>query len=108
MDEVSLANRALLVHRGKRLAEGFPAEIARRFHGSLFRLTREPTVDLLKRASTIEGVSARRFGSSVHFYAPPGYPAGRLKDELERAGVSSDIEPLQPELEDVFVQMMES
>ncbi len=108
MDEVGLANRAVLVHRGKKLAEGLPAEIAGRFHGSLFRLTREPTADLMRRAKAIEGVSARRFGSSVHLYAPPGYAADRLKGELERAGVPNDIEPLQPGLEDVFVQMMET
>jgi ABC-2 type transport system ATP-binding protein len=108
MDEVSLANRAVLVHRGKKLAEGLPSDIAARFHGSLFRLRREPTADLMHRAKAIEGVFARRFGSSVHFYAPPGYTAERLKIELDRAGVPNDIEAVQPELEDVFVQMTEN
>jgi ABC-2 type transport system ATP-binding protein len=107
MDEVSLADQAVLVHQGKKLAEGSPAEIARRFHGSLFRLKREPTVELMKRAGEIEGISARRFGSSIHLYGPPGYTADRLSRELEGAGIGSDVEPLEPELEDVFVQMME-
>jgi len=107
MDEVSLADRAVLVHQGKKLAEGTPADIARRFRGSLFRLKREPTVDVMKRAGAIEGVSARRFGSSVHLYGPSGCTADRLSGDLERAGIGGEVEPLEPELEDVFVQMME-
>ncbi|MBP2681283.1 MAG: transporter-related protein, partial [Candidatus Krumholzibacteriota bacterium] len=107
MDEVSLADRAVLVHQGKKLAEGTPADIARRFRGSLFRLKREPTVDVMKRAGAIEGVSARRFGSSVHLYGPSGCTADRLSRDLERAGIGGEVEPLEPELEDVFVQMME-
>ena len=107
MDEVSLADQAVLVHQGKKLAEGTPTEIAGRYHGSLFRLRREPTVDVMKRAGEIEGISARRFGSSIHLYGPPGYTADRLSQDLERAGIGADVEPLEPELEDVFVQMME-
>ena len=107
MDEVSHADQAVLVHQGRKLAEGAPAELARRFHGTLFRLRQEPTVDLMKRAGEIEGLSARRFGSSVHLYGPPGYTVDRLSSELERSGIGADIEPLQPELEDVFIQMME-
>ena len=107
MDEVSHADQAVLVHQGRKLAEGTPAQIAGRFHGSLFRLKREPTVDLMKRAGEIEGLSARRFGSSIHLYGPPGYTVDRLTSDLERSGIGADVEPLQPELEDVFVQMME-
>jgi len=107
MDEVSHADQAVLVHQGRKLAEGTPAQIAGRFHGSLFRLKREPTVDLMKRAGEIEGLSARRFGSSIHLYGPPGYTVDRLTSDLERSGIDADVEPLQPELEDVFVQMME-
>jgi ABC-type multidrug transport system ATPase subunit len=107
MDEVSHADQAVLVHQGRKLAEGTPAQIAGRFHGSLFRLKREPTVDLMKRAGAIEGLSARRFGSSIHLYGPPGYTVDRLTSDLERSGIGADVEPLQPELEDVFVQMME-
>ena len=107
MDEVSLADRTVLVHRGKKLAEGTPADIADRFHGTVFRLRSAPTADLMTRARGIEGVVARRFGSSVHLYGPPGYSIDKLRDGLTRAGLPTDVESLQPELEDVFVQMME-
>jgi ABC-2 type transport system ATP-binding protein len=107
MDEVSLADRAVLIHQGKKLAEGPPAEIAGRFNGSLFRMRREPTVDLMKRAGGIEGVSARRFGSSIHLYGPPGYTVDEMSRALDRAGIGAEVEALEPELEDVFVQMME-
>lgn len=107
MDEVGLADRAVLVHQGKKLAEGTPAEVIGRFHGTVFRLRRTPTADLMTRALEIEGVSARRFGSSIHFYGPPEYSIDRLRDGLAGAGLPTDVESLQPELEDVFVQMME-
>jgi ABC-type multidrug transport system ATPase subunit len=107
MDEVSLADRAVLVHRGKKLAEGTPVDIAGRFHGTVFRVKSTPTPDLMARAREVEGLTARRFGSSVHFYGPPGYSIDALREQLARAGLPADAELLQPELEDVFVQMME-
>lgn len=107
MDEVGLADRAVLMYRGRKLAEGRPADIARRFRGTLYRLKAEPTVDLLARAGALEGFSARRFGSSIHLYGPADYTVERLKGSLEDARLPSDVEPLVPELEDVFVQMME-
>ena len=107
MDEVSLADRTVLVHRGKKLAEGTPADIAGRFHGTVFRLRSAPTADLMARVREIEGVVARRFGSSVHLYGPSGYSIDKLRDGLTRAALPTDVETLQPELEDVFVQMME-
>jgi ABC-type multidrug transport system ATPase subunit len=107
MDEVNLADRAVLVHKGKKLAEGTPAQISGRFEGSVFRLGLKPTPELMKRAGEIEGITARRFGSSLHLYAPPGYTVEKLSRNLERIGIAADIEPLQPELEDVFIQMME-
>jgi ABC-2 type transport system ATP-binding protein len=107
MDEVGLADRAVLVHRGKKLAEGAPTDIAGRFDGSLFRLRQEPTVALMERAGELEGISARRFGSSVHLYGPPGYTVEEMSRALERAGIQAEVETLEPELEDVFVQMME-
>jgi ABC-2 type transport system ATP-binding protein len=107
MDEVGLADRAVLVHQGRKLAEGTPVDIARRFRGTLYRLKAEPTVDLLARAGAIEGFSARRFGSSVHLYGPADSTLENLRSSLEASGLPSDVEPLSPELEDVFVQMME-
>jgi len=107
MDEVGHADRAVLVHQGRKLAEGKPAEITTRFRGTVFRLRRPPTVELLAGIGGIPGVTARRFGSSIHLYAPPDYTTDRMARELKDAGVPSDVETLPPELEDVFVQMME-
>jgi len=107
MDEVELADRAMLMHQGRVLAEGKPAELRGRFRGRVYRLRLAPTVELLDRARALRGVSARRFGSSVQLYAPPDHSPADLKRDLERAGISQDPEPIEPELEDVFVQLME-
>jgi len=108
MDEVGLADRAVLVHQGRKLVEGKPSNITGCFHGTVFRLRRAPTVDLMAGIGRIPGISARRFGSSIHVYAPADYTIDRLASDLRTAGLPTDIESLSPELEDVFVQMMEA
>lgn len=106
MDEVALADRAVLIHQGRALAEGKPSELRHRFDGCVYRLRAEPTADVLDRIGKVERVSARRFGSTIQLYAPVDASADDLRAGLERAGVFGKVEPLEPELEDVFVQMM--
>ena len=107
MDEVSLADRAVLLHEGKKLAEGTPAQLSRRFQGMVYRLREQPTMALMKTVSAIPGIAARRFGSSIRITTPSDYPAQRIDEDLRRAGATQHVERVEPELEDVFVQMME-
>lgn len=107
MDEVVLADRAVLLHEGKTLAEGTPSELSRRFRGMVYRLREQPTLALMKTVSSIPGIAARRFGSSVRITASSDYGAERIDEELSRAGIANHVEHVQPELEDVFVQMLE-
>ncbi len=108
MDEVSLADRAVLLHRGRKLAEGTPAELARRFRGAVYRLREQPTRSLMERLGEAEGFEARRFGSSVRITAPEDTPAERIDEALDRFGITSRVEAVEPDLEDVFVQMVEA
>lgn len=107
MDEVDLAGRAVLVHEGRKLAEGPPAELGRLFRGAVYRLSLQPNAELMSRLKTIPDIEARRFGSSVRISARPGVPAARIDEGLRRAGVTAGVEPVDPDLEDVFVQMIE-
>jgi ABC-2 type transport system ATP-binding protein len=107
MDEVGLADRAILVHNGRKLAEGAPAEITRRFRGAVYRLREQPTRSLMDRLASEEGFEARRFGSSVRITAPEDTPAGAIDDVLSQLQVAARLEAVAPDLEDVFVQMVE-
>jgi ABC-2 type transport system ATP-binding protein len=106
MDEVGLADRAVLVHQGRALARGTPDELARRFRGQVYELRREPTVALMERLEGIPDVSVRRFGSSVRVTAPEGIAADEVDARLARAGVDTRVEHVDADLEDLFVQLM--
>jgi ABC-2 type transport system ATP-binding protein len=106
MDEVALADRAVLIHRGKRLAVGTPRELIDQFHGRVYRLRSAASNELIRRIERLDTVGARRLGASIHVFTPADYPVERLRADLSRAGVPDDIELTEPWLEDVFVQMM--
>jgi ABC-2 type transport system ATP-binding protein len=108
MDEVNLADRAVLVHGGRKLAEGTPAELTRHFRGAVYRLRERPSRALMDRLAGAEEFEARRFGSSVRITAPADYSTERIDEDLSRFGVAARVEAVEPDLEDVFVQMMEN
>ncbi|MEJ2719534.1 MAG: ABC transporter ATP-binding protein [bacterium] len=106
MDEVGLADRAVLFHRGKDLARGTPGELVRRFRGSVFELRRQPTVALMERLAGIPDASARRFGSAVRIATPEGVSGDEINANLAQVGVDARAERVDADLEDVFVQLM--
>jgi ABC-2 type transport system ATP-binding protein len=107
MDEVDLTDRAVLIHKGRKLAEGSPSELSGLFRGVVYRLREQPTRELMKIVGQIPNIAARRFGSTVRITAPEDYTAGRIDEDLRRAGVTKRVERVEPELEDTFVQMLE-
>jgi ABC-2 type transport system ATP-binding protein len=106
MDEVGLAERAVLVHQGRALARGTPDELARRFRGKVYELRREPTVALMERLAGIPDVSVRRFGSSVRVTTPEGIARDEVDARFARAGVDTRVKHVDADLEDLFVQLM--
>jgi ABC-2 type transport system ATP-binding protein len=108
MDEVARADRAVFMHRGGKLAEGTPAELTRLYAGEVFRLAVEPTTETMARLQAIEGIDARRFGAAVHLYAPEGTSVADVHRRLLAAGVAAEqMDALAPDLEDVFIQLMD-
>ncbi len=109
MDEVTLANRAVFIHGGKKLAEGAPNELAARYRGNVFRLQVEPTADQMHQLKQIDGINAHRFGASVHLYASETTDRDEIVRELSAVGIAGDlVEKIPAELEDVFIQLMGS
>ncbi len=107
MDEVALADRTSFIHRGKKLAEGTPDELTRLYAGRVYNLPVEPSVHTMDTVTRISGVDARRFGASIHLYTGNDMSEESLVRELIQQGIN-DIRPerIEPELEDVFIQLM--
>lgn len=106
MDEVALGDRAVLMHLGRKLAEGTPEELRRRYRGRIFRLAVEPTAEQMTRLTCVEGTSPYRFGAEVHLYTPADMTADRVRERLAACGCTGPVEPIEAGLEDVFIQLM--
>jgi ABC-2 type transport system ATP-binding protein len=108
MDEVTLADRAVFVHGGKKLIEGRPNEITRYFVGTIYQIKATPSADLMYQLDRIDGLVVRRFGSSIHAHIPPGQSINIYFDRLSGLGIDRhSIISIEPELEDLFIQLME-
>lgn len=107
MDEVALSNRGIFIFSGNKLAEGTPAELTRKFKGKAYRVKANPTFERMEQINNIAGIMSRRFGSSVHIYTDEMHSAEDYGDQLTQIGITpSMIEPIAPELEDTFIQLM--
>ena len=107
MDEVELSDRAIFIHSGRKMAEGSPNELVKQFAGRVYALDFLPTSKHMQQLESIRGLTCRRFGTSIHVYMPENRSIEDYRDELSRIGVEPHlITPVQPELEDVFIQLM--
>jgi len=107
MDEVELSDRTVFMHRGRKLAEGTPKELAGKYEGRVYLVNIAPTTENVLNLRQIEGIDVRRFGASLHIYTEPALGREELHDKLEQHGVARDLtEEIPAELEDVFIQLM--
>ena len=107
MDEVALADRAIFMHEGSKLAEGSPLELTQKFAGGLYRLATTPSAQLVAAVNGLPQITARRFGLSLHLYTETSLDRPQLSRQLRELGINDEAEPMEPDLEDVFVQLME-
>jgi ABC-type multidrug transport system ATPase subunit len=107
MDEVALADRAIFIYQGTKLAEGSPDELLRKFVGSVYRSIFSPSLEQMERLRNIPGLTARRFGSALHVYIAADRSISSYEDGLRHAGFDPDkMTPVRPGLEDTFIQLM--
>ncbi len=107
MDEVALSDRAIFIFGGRKLAEGTPAELAGIFRGKAYRVAVDPTFNCMEQLCRIDGLQARRFGSTVHIYTKENDALENYYPALAEIGIKPEIiTPIQPELEDTFIQLM--
>ena len=107
MDEVALSDTAVFMYGGKTLGSGSPAELLARFGGHVYRVKKAMSPGEFDALAGIEGLDSRRLGPAVYVYTRPGERIDDYRLKVEGAGLSLDeLEEQSPNLEDVFIEMM--
>ncbi|WP_230368700.1 ABC transporter ATP-binding protein [Paludibacterium denitrificans] len=107
MDEASRFTRMSLLHDGRLLAEGTPAEILQRVPGSIVQCQATPQLDAIQRLSA-HFPQCEAMGPNIRLFAQglaENEARARLT-ELLQGLVVQRLDVLTPELEDVFVALM--
>jgi ABC-type multidrug transport system ATPase subunit len=109
MDELGLADRAVLMNMGRKLAEGTPADLVGGYKGKVFMVPGVPSTAEMRQLERVAGVTGRRYGASIRVYVPEGAQSSGVARLVADAGIdAAGLEEIEPELEDVFVQLMGS
>ncbi len=109
MEEAEYCNRLAMIYRGKMVALGTPTELKQKsVKGELLLIECEPLGVAVETLQDGPGVlDAAVFGNALHVLVPnAGMGTAQLQAYLVARGVQvSKIEPIRPNLEDVFVAL---
>ncbi|WP_159877216.1 ATP-binding cassette domain-containing protein [Aquitalea denitrificans] len=107
MDEASRFNRMSLLHQGRKLAEGTPAEILQQAPGSIVQCRVEPQLAAMQRLAAAWS-QCEAMGPDIRLFVPEANPdAARQQVTTLLDGLDCrQLDVLEPELEDVFVAML--
>jgi ABC-2 type transport system ATP-binding protein len=112
MDEAEYCHRLALMHSGKVIALGPPAELKRQLRSQ--RLLRLDSSDPLETMRALEGRGGIHevavFGGGLHVTVDdPGAAMAAIREALGARGVSiRRLEEIEPSMEDVFVALIEA
>ncbi|MBI5689926.1 MAG: ABC transporter ATP-binding protein [Verrucomicrobia bacterium] len=109
LDEAERCNRLALLHRGRLLGLGTPAEVKRLMAGALLEVrTAAPRRTAAHLRERLPGAQVGLFGDRVHVTTPnPDATAAQVRDLLESAGFPViSLRVIEPSLEDVFVSVL--
>jgi ABC-2 type transport system ATP-binding protein len=108
MDEAMLCNRVALLHRGRVLTSGTPAEIPAAFHRKLLEIS-GTELDATRRilvGNGIAGIAVSRFGDRLHIVFDTPEQERQIRTRLTNLNVL--CRPIPPTIEDTFVALMNS
>jgi ABC-2 type transport system ATP-binding protein len=106
LDEAERCQRLALIHRGRLLACGTPAEVKRLMRGTIVEVrSAEPRRAAAALRQHCPADSVVLFGDRVHVVGPgPEETLGRVRSALWAAGLEpQSMSVVEPSLEDVFV-----
>jgi ABC-2 type transport system ATP-binding protein len=109
LDEAERCNRLALIHRGKLLACGAPAEVKKLMRGSILEVrAAEPRKAAALLRERLPRGSVGLFGDRIHLVTgAPEQTAAEARAILAAAGVPPvEVRPVAPSLEDVFVSVL--
>jgi ABC-2 type transport system ATP-binding protein len=109
LDEADRCRRVALMHRGRMMAVGTPAELRGLMRETIIELrTDQPREALAAIRREMPETSAGMFGDRLHLAsAEPERIIAAARAALAAAGIEIvDIRPIAPTLEDVFISMM--
>jgi len=113
MDEAVRCERVALIQRGRILEIADPRSIGARFHNPLLAVRSPERMRLLTALRALPHThSVFPFGDSVHYadartLAEAPDLAAELRRQLEQQGIhDAEIEPIEPGIEDVFMELM--
>lgn len=115
MDEAVRCHRLCVMRDGRTAAVGAPEDLTRELEGRVVELVAEPADDAIAELRTLDSVeSVTQLGHMVHVLLAPAddldaaRQAPELAAHLRRAGLTCTLaEPADPNLEDVFVALLE-
>ena len=109
LDEAERANRVGLMHKGRLLAAGTPAEVKTLMRGTILEIrASEPRRATALLREQLQHESVGLFGDRVHVLTQdPDRVTREAKQALTLAGLTmSDLRSIEPSLEDVFVSVL--
>ncbi len=111
MDEAMRFHRVVFMNHGRALKQGAPRELMAGLDGQVLELAADPQMaarDIALCDPDVEDVHS--FGGYLHLRVrQPDKVMARLPGQLRVAGVKmSHLYPVQPTLEDVFIQLLET
>ncbi len=106
MDEAERCHRLAILAEGRLVAEGAPADLMENIAADVLRLDRDPGVALRAKIAAQPGVlGVAQIGAQLRIICArgDGQERARLQELLRAAGDTTALEPIQANLEDVFV-----
>lgn len=112
MDEAARCSRLGFMQKGRLIVEGTPAELRERLNERIVEVRGKPLPLLMVAARSDKDVEeAQMFGDRLHLRVHPGTAEAvctRLAGQIPvMGGQVSRIRPIQPQLEDVFIALVE-
>jgi len=106
MDEAERFDRLALMHHGRVIAEGSPADVRRRFAGRLLAITGADQQEAWRRLRELRagGVQVHRFGDQLHVLTDTSVSLDVIQDALRPLDV--DSREVEPSIEDTFVALV--
>jgi len=106
MDEATICNRVILMHRGRAIAQGTPGEVTAMFPRRLVEVRGRALRDARRRlveAGDLD-VAVNRFGDSLHVVHDAALSPETIAARLSDLDVTTRV--IAPSIEDTFVELM--